>query len=73
MGDATRWSGKDAMLGRFNEICNEMIDAADHPDSNITVSGSKNFASKIRKYPAMMAEIDSITKSLQQRGRTLSE
>lgn len=34
MDNATMWSGKVAMLARFNEIRNEIIDAADDPDSD---------------------------------------
>lgn len=37
------------------------------------VNSSTNFASKTRKYCAMMTEIDTVTKFLQQIGRTLSE
>ena len=73
MGNVTRWSSKLAMVKRFNEIHDELIDAPDYPHSSYSMNASEQLASKTRRYYAMLSEIDRMTKSIQQRVRTLAD
>lgn len=73
MDNETRWSSKVSLLGRFNEIRTEIIDASEHVDADFAVNASPAFAGKVRRYHRMLSEINVITKVLQGKGRTLAE
>lgn len=60
-------------LQRIYKICNELVEAKKHPDSDFTVNTTAAFAKKARYYNIMLAEPDVVTKSLQIRGRPLSD
>ena len=72
LDNATRSSGKVAMLCRYTKIHDEILEASNHPDSEFTVNSSAVFVAKTKKYYEMLAEIDVVTKSFQERGRTLA-
>ncbi len=64
IGNSTRWSSKFAMLKRFLEIRNELIDACEHPDADFMVNATDEFSTKTQKYYLMLSEIDVVTKSI---------
>lgn len=61
------------MLKRFYRIRDELVNASKHEDANFSIDSSVRFAGQVRRFCAMLSEIDVVTKSLQTRGRTLGE
>ena len=66
MDNVMRWSSKLPMDKRFYATHDELIDALDHPRSCYSMNTSEQFASKTRRYYAMLSEIDTVTKSIQE-------
>lgn len=69
----TRWSGKYELLQRFYRIRDELIEASEHDDANILIDSSSSFFINVRRHCHILAEINVVAKSLQQRSRTLFE
>jgi len=71
--NATRWSGKHAMLARFNKIRESLITVADSDGVRPAVDRSELFGFRARKYELMLDEINHVTLELQRHGITFSE
>ena len=73
LSNDTRWSGKVAVVRRFIDIKEQLIEASEHEDSDFFVNTSSSFKSKTKRYFSMLSEINVVTKSLQEKGRTLAQ
>ncbi len=69
----TRWSGKCAILTRFDKMRDDLVQAIEHPKSDLLVPTSVIFAKKTKKYAGMLRAIDEVTKSLQKDGHLVSD
>lgn len=67
MNNETRWSGKVAMLHRFNEMYDEILEASAHDDEDFAVNQSVTLVQQTEKYYNMLAEVDMVAKSLQRK------
>ncbi len=69
----TRWSGKHEMLLRFIRIRDQIIEASYDVDCTINIDRTISFLRQVEKYSKMFSEMNTVTKSLQTRVRTLSD
>ena len=60
------------MLRRCTKIHDELLEASNHPESEFTVNSSVVIVAKTKKYYEIHAEIDVVTKLLQERRKTLA-
>ena len=61
------------MLKQFLDVREEIIEASEHTDACFYVNYSPTFAARANRHLRQLKEIDTVTKSLQVRGRTLAE
>ena len=69
----TRWSGKHDMLQRFIRIRQDLIDVSVHENADIEISDSRQFLRKAEKFQRIMAELNIVTKIMQERCISLSK
>lgn len=69
----TRWSGKYLMLKRFLQFRDQVIEASNSELTNIRVSSSEIFKSRVEKYCNQLQEIQTVTEELQKNGATVSD
>lgn len=70
--NATRWTGKCMMLQIFGEIKNEVIQACDKSDVDISSDYEFVFTNRVPKYERMLAAINIATAKLQGKDLTLA-
>lgn len=71
--NATRWSGKCAMVNRFVRIRTELIAVSSHEKCDLPIDASARFAEKATACGRMLKEINTVTKVLQTRSRSLTD
>jgi len=69
----TRWSGKYAIINRFVQIREELIEVADTDGAVVAVNRSEAFKVRAEKYRDMLREINAATTELQKRHNSLSD
>ncbi len=69
----TLWSGKCEVLRRFELLRNDLVEASQHSDCNLTVNDSPLFANKVGKYSRMLKEVVDVTMSLQTDEHSLAD
>ncbi len=70
---AKRWYREVQMLRRFPKICVVVQEVSNAADGGFEMDRSQRFLSKVLRYNMMLAEIDSVTKSLQTRYHTFAK
>lgn len=73
LSNQTRWSGTSAMMERFVQIRDELVKVSEHEDGDLVVNKTKTFMKRSKKYTKLLSEINEVTLSLQEEGKSLAD